>query len=93
MHVQETGLSILEPAECSHFGQSLNASSEIEICTGHKTKFPLIQQYIRQVTRDGRKVRFKKKGMVRNLLGTNEKEYDFYLGGLDSCQGMLIDWN
>lgn len=86
---QETGLSVLEPAECTHFGQSLNASSSIEICTGRKTKFPFIQQYIRKVTKDGKRVRFKKKGMVKNLLGTNEKEYDFYLGGSDSCQGKL----
>ena len=88
MHVQETGLSVLEPAECSHFGQALSADSDIEICTGRKTKFPSIQQYIRKVTRDGKRVRFKKKGKVKNLLGTKEKEYDFYLGGSDSCQGI-----
>ena len=93
MHVQETGLSVLEPAECSHFGQALSADSDIEICTGRKTKFPIIQQYIQTVTRDGMRVGFKKEGMVRNLLGTNEKGYDFYLGGSDSCSGILINWN
>ena len=87
--MQETGLSVLEPAECTHFGRSLNASSSIEICTGRKTDFPSIQQYIRKVTKDNKRVRFKKKGTVKNLLGTKEKDYDFYLGGSDSCQGNI----
>ena len=31
--------------------------------------------------------------MVKNLLGTNEKDYDFYLGGSDSCQGKIDSLN
>ena len=86
-HLQETGLSVLEPKECTHFGQSLNANSSIEICTGHKTEFPHIQQYKRRISRDGKWITFKKGKKIKNLLGTNEKDYDFYLGGSDSCQG------
>ena len=87
--LQETELSVLEPAECTHFGKSLEASSSIEICTGRKNKFPLIHEYIRKVNKVGNRVWFQKKGIVKNLLGTNKKEYDFYLGGTDSCQGKM----
>jgi hypothetical protein len=85
--VQETGLHILPPSQCSDFGATLEANNSIEMCTGRKVEFDHIHQFRQILSKDKKRITFRSDGKVLNRLGTKFSKYNFYLGGTDSCQG------
>jgi hypothetical protein len=84
--LQETQLDILTESQCTFFGKALETNASIELCSGKKSKFPLIHQFRRITTKDN-KIKFQPQPPVVNRLGLPESKYDFFLGGTDSCQG------
>ena len=59
----------------------------MEVCAGKKLPFPQVPQYKRVQTRSEGKISFRADGFETNRLGLMESEFDFYIGGTDSCQG------
>ena len=84
-HLMETDLTILEEHVCDKLGQEIALNSTVELCGGKKKQFPLVRIYKRLQGKNGR-YQFKQDGVVRDRLGISS-EFDFYLGGQDSCQG------
>ena len=59
------------------------ANSTTEICTGSRKEFPKIEKF--KLTTRG----FVRYGYGVNFLGVKKRKYNFYLGGTDSCQGIV----
>ena len=78
-------MHLLKSEECDDLGSELGANSTIEICTGRKKSFPEILKF--HMNRHGK---FQSRGVIKDYLGTENRKYDFYLGGTDSCQGVFV---
>ena len=79
---QETSLDILLDHECNDLGSEQEVNSSMELCTGRRKEFPEIFNY--ELTN---RYRFKFIGTDIDYLGMKSRNYDFYIGGTDSCQG------
>ena len=77
----------MTPEECNDLGSELDANSTIEICTGRKKPFPHTLNF-----------KMHKKGTITplqdqtNYMGIKSRKYNFFLGGTDSCQGIMFQY-
>ena len=74
-------MDILFDDECKHLGADLDSKPNIELCTGKRKKFPKIEVYTYNMDHG-----FNLTGIETDYLGI-KTDYDFYIGGTDSCQG------
>jgi hypothetical protein len=89
--LQEAKLSILSQSQCEHFGKSLYVNSSLELCAAKRTRFPRVRRFKLVTLLNGSEHYEATKTDVVHVVGPKIKDYDFFLGGSDSCQVNAIE--
>ena len=87
--LQETKIDLLTEEQCEDMASNLRANGTHEICAGRKNYFPKVLKFVRRKSVVNNTFYFQPKDPSYNYLGFKESKYNFYLGGTDSCQGIL----